>query len=230
MTTISHDLMAVPLDGAFSRAIHDTIQRYRPQHLLEVGTYLGLGSTYAICRALMYLSLDISQFVSIECNPSHHQLATKNLKCAGFMPRLLCGLSLPRRLIPDRDAIRAATMGEMPAGVYVDHPPEHRVERYFRETDYPDAVDDLLGRVMREWKGRADFVLLDGGGHLGAIEFHYFLLLLESPCIIALDDTRHIKNFASLDFMRANPDRFEILGMGDEKFGWAVARYTGVPQ
>ena len=77
---------------------------------------------------------------------------------------------------------------------------------------------------MRAWNGKPDFVLLDSAGHMGIIEFDYFLSLVRGPCTLMLDDTRHVKHHPSLQRMKADP-RFVIELESPEKFGFVLASF-----
>lgn len=223
------DLTEVGGESTFARSIRDVFRRFRPQRLIETGTYHGTGTTAILAGCLKDLQADEAQFFSIEVNPRNVQMATANLGRLGLGDRvtILNGLSLPAGLLPDEATIEASLVHNLERdfqNVYVDHPPEHRAHLYFQETHVEGVPEDVLGRCLRFFDHRPDFVLLDSGGHLGFREFQYLVSQLEGPCLIALDDIRHVKHCRSFDQMRQDP-RFEILVASDEKFGFCIARF-----
>jgi hypothetical protein len=168
------------------------------------------------------------RFFSIEVNPQNYQAALKNLETGGDLARVtvLNGLSLPRALLPDREAIRRDLAdANLEKGLYVDFPENIRADCYFAETNHPELPDDLLGICLRECDGKPDLVVLDSARHIGFTEFRYLVDRLRGACLLALDDTRHVKHRESLQFMRNDP-RFRILLESEEKFGFCLAGFT----
>ncbi|EHJ45959.1 glycosyl transferase family 9 (plasmid) [Solidesulfovibrio carbinoliphilus subsp. oakridgensis] len=221
------DLTEVGETSRFAQALEALIRREKPRRIVETGTYHGTGTTAAIARALLAADLGDAVFFTIECNPENHATAVKNLEAAGLLPtvRPLNGLSLPRTALPTRERIQRDCVERIEFDdIFVDHPENVRTSRYYAETDF-DGPDDLLGQCLAAFELCPDLVLLDSGGHVGNVEFNYALSLIKSPCHIALDDIYHIKHRKSFAQMQADP-RFEILSASDEKFGFAIARFT----
>lgn len=209
--------------GEFRQAVKDLILEREPIRVIETGTYHGTGSTRALIDGLEAAGGDYT-LLTIEVNPGHHGIAQMNL--AGYSRvQLLNGLSIPRRLLPSDLDTRTMIESLRSSDVYVDHGEAERLQLYRGEVSF-DVPDDLLGKAMASFSGAPDLLLLDSAGHLGFIEFNYALSLLRSPCLIVLDDTRHIKHYKSLQLMKRDP-RFEILKESDERFGFCIAEYTG---
>ena len=228
---VVEDITAVKTDSAFAREVRSLFARVRPVKILETGTFIGNGTTTVIASAIRDLGIGGAKFYSVEVNPGLHTLARRNLEKAGLTSyvNLLNGLSVPRALLPGREDIEKRTVTEIGSeGVYVDHSPEERVEKYYRETDFPGVADDLIGRVLGVFEFRPDFVLLDSGGHMGNIEFNYLLSRLKGECYIALDDIFHIKHHGSFTRMQSDP-RFEIVAAVREKAGFCIAHFTPAP-
>ena len=228
----AEDITSVQTDSAFARTIRSLIARIRPKRIVETGTFQGTGTTAVIADSLRELGLRDTRFYSIEVNPGLHQLARRNLEKAGLLSyvRLMNGLSVPRRLLPDREDIERRTVLETESqGLYVDHPLERRVDNYFQETDFPDVAEDLLARVLDIFDCRPDFVLLDSGGHMGNIEFNYLIEQLKGSCYLMLDDIFHVKHHRSFTQLSADP-RFEVLEAVKEKAGFCLAKFTPRPQ
>ena len=63
----------------FCSHIHNTISRYKPKNILEIGTWKGLGSTKCIIDAIISNNLKCN-FISIESNPQFFLEAKENLQ------------------------------------------------------------------------------------------------------------------------------------------------------
>jgi glycosyltransferase involved in cell wall biosynthesis/ADP-heptose:LPS heptosyltransferase/predicted Zn-dependent protease len=223
------DLTGVQNNSEFERFLREVIRDTQPKFVVETGTYLGQGTTRIITSALKDNRLEEARFYSIECNPEHHRQAQANLASSGLLRfvKLLHGISVPRSLLPNAEAIRKETIENAHGDIFVDHHEEKRVQLYLNETNFPSLPEDLLGRCLRECDGKPDLLLLDSAGHMGNVEFNYVLTLLRGPCYIALDDIRHVKHARSVEQMKADP-RFQILAVMEEKFGSLLARFTPV--
>jgi ADP-heptose:LPS heptosyltransferase len=222
------DLTQIDNQSEFAAAIRQLFAEHRPTKLVETGTYLGEGTTRVIADALRQLDITEAQFHSIEINHHHLAQARRTLARNGLASavHLHHGVSVPRGLLPSLEEIERCTVREIDENdLFVDHREHERATLYFKETDFHGVPDDLLGRVLRQFNGRPDFVLLDSGGHMGNVEFNYLLSQLEGPCWIALDDVHHIKHRRSLRQIQADP-RFEIRLESNEKFGFCIARFT----
>ncbi|MDR1612805.1 MAG: hypothetical protein LBT97_08475 [Planctomycetota bacterium] len=220
--------MQVGEESEFARSIEQLVRLVRPLTIIETGTYLGVGTTSAICRGLAALPQIRCEFHTIEVNPRHYTAALVNLAERGYLRLVnpLNGLSLPRSLLPSREAIRRYTVDEPPGeDIFVDFPEESRVDIYFRETEHADCPDDLLDICLRSCGCRPDLLLLDSAGHIGFIEFRHVLDKLRGQCFFALDDTMHVKHHESLVFIRRDP-RFTILRESADKFGYCIAKFT----
>lgn len=222
-----HDLTEVSQVSEFSTRIRDVFLEHKPRYIIETGTFLGTGTTSTLAKALLDLRLDLAEFYSIEVNPENHMQARRNLEAAGLdqRVRLLNGLSVPRALLPSLEQIEDQFVTNIPFDdVFVDHQETQRSALYYRETNFPNLPEDLLGYCLRATGYRPDFLLLDSGGHMGNIEFNYVIERLEGPCIIALDDVYHVKHRRSLDQIQKDC-RFRIMHLSHEKFGFCIAAF-----
>lgn len=225
--------MDLSVNSAFSRTIHDLINIRRPLKLLETGTHFGTGSTRIICNALQaagMLNPDLRprpKFYSIECNPRYFAVARSN--CMSYPVLLQQGLSIPRSLLPDKAKIQEEYVVKQPSeDIFVDGMEGRRADEYHAETDFAGA-DDLLDRCLTDFDYCPDFLLLDSAGHIGFIEFTYVIPKLKAPCLIVLDDTKHVKHYETMKFIKANPKEYKIIVESDEKFGFAVVEYNPFP-
>jgi len=188
------------------------IGRYRPKHIIETGTYMGLGSTSAILYGLKEADIKGFSFISMESNPDFYKIAKQNLdeEYNGSLV-LMNKVSVPRNLLPSK-------VDHVPDNIITDHiDPQH----YTKEV--PRGVEDnglLAAMMLLEFA--PDLVLLDSAGHLGTIEFEYLLTLAIEPFILILDDTLHRKHYKTMEKIKADPIRFEILKESKNKFGHAI--------
>jgi hypothetical protein len=219
------DLTLVETESQFGRAVNDLFARVHPRRVIETGTYWGTGTTTIIAKALRDLGIEDAEFISIEVNPRNLDRAAANLAKAGLVVELVNGLSVPRILLPDLNRIEQDLVRNVLAdGLVVDHEEQDRARLYFKETDFSDLPDDVLGNALERFDYRPDFVLLDSGGHMGHIEFRYLIEKLRGPCHIALDDIYHVKHFRSFQEMKQD-NRFELVAASEEKFGFCIARF-----
>ena len=217
--------IAVSAQSQFACCVMDLFRQVRPRRIIETGTYLGVGTTAAIGLALRQWQIHDAHFFTIEVNPKRHAVAVENVRKQGFNAAVLLGLSVPRRLLPTNDDIRKNLVDTEIDGVFVDHLPQERVDLYREETDFPDVEDDLLGKCLKHFEYEPEFLLLDSAGHMGNIEFNYVVPQLKNRCYFGLDDTNHVKHYANVQQMKADP-RFRIIFESQEKFGFCFAEFN----
>ncbi len=226
--TDGKDLTQIQEGSEFETRLNELVTTIRPRKIIETGTYLGTGTTRIIASALKSSGISNARFYTIECDPNRHQQAVNNLTGAGLHDYVtpLCGLSVPRSLLPSIEQIRCETVENVERGnIYVDHQEENRVAFYHGETNFPDITDDLIGKCLVEFDGNPDMILLDSAGHMGYVEFNYVINRLYGECHIVLDDIKHIKHHRSFQKIKTDP-RFTLLTASDEKFGFCIARFT----
>lgn len=194
-------------DGAttgsqFNQKVAEIIVSRKLRRVIETGTQFGTGSTRAILSGLKKLGGKY-RFITIEVNPQFHKQAmSNNLKEVNV--EFWNGLSVSHSQKP------VDITFNVPDFVVVDHLPQNRTKLYMREVNF-NVPDNLLDHALQEFYYEPDLVLLDSAGHMGLIEFKYLMERAKSSYILALDDTDHGKHYESLEFIRANPKRFEIL-------------------
>jgi cephalosporin hydroxylase len=229
--SLKQNLTGVATESHLARCVRQLFAQVRPRRVIETGTYHGTGSTTIIASALRDAGIGDATFFSIEVNPHNYRKSLANLAKQNLAVSVLNGLSVPRQLLPSREQIEQHYVREVEAdGIFVDHEEAQRAMLYHKETDYPDAPDDLLGRCLKNFNCRPDFVLLDSGGHMGHVEFRYVLPLIKAPCHIALDDIYHVKHHRSFQELGDDP-RFELVAVSEEKFGFCIAKFMpGAPK
>lgn len=230
LTPPAEQYVSMSVHGAtrFEHELRGLFRTLRPQTVIETGTFLGQGTTSIIWRAVRALGLT-TNITTIEVNPEHHRLACEHFKANGMTVRAELGLSIPRSKLPDMAAITEEFVVEADScngRIYYDHDEVSRATRYFSETAF-DVPENLLEAALARCNYRPDFVLLDSAGHIGFAEFQHLLTLLKGSCHLMLDDINHCKHARTMKEIRRDP-RFEVLVESDEKFGFAIVRYTHV--
>lgn len=194
---------------AFKREITEMVRTGGFTRIIETGTYYGTGTTRAVLQGI-----DKSKpfdFISIECNPAHVEIARKN---TGHIPgfTILEGLSVPRRLLPKKLNLKG-----YPDDTIVDHKEKDRERLYKEEVDFP-GPDDLLRMALEMHDYQTDLIILDSAGHMGTVEFDYLMTIVRAPFMLALDDTLHIKHRKTVQKIENDP-RFTLTFETTEKFG-----------
>jgi len=210
----------------FEESVLGLISSIKPKRIIETGTYLGNGSTEIIARSLATCNITDYEFYTIECNLQYYQRAKLHLQSFPKI-KLIHALSLPRNLLPKEDELRKELIENVKKDdIWVDHPEEQRVTKYFQETDFPNIPDDALGRILKSVDGCVDLMMLDSGGHLGLTEFTYSLSKIKTPCHFVLDDIFHVKHHQTWKFIKQSTC-FEVLKESKEKFGFGITKYNG---
>ncbi len=218
--------MSVDASSQFETELRRLFQRIRPTSIIETGTYLGQGTSSIIWRALHDFGIR-ADFTTIEVNPEHHRQALEYFQTHGMEIRAVLGLSVPRALLPDKKEIAEQFVQHKEYdGIYYDHDESVRADLYYSETDF-NVPDNLLYNAMQQFGFRPAFVLLDSAGHMGFLEFQYFMKLIQEDCYLMLDDIFHCKHFKTLQAIKQDP-RFEILVESREKFGFCIVKYHHV--
>jgi hypothetical protein len=219
------DSMAIRGNTQFADCVHAIIAERRPTRIIETGTFEGTGTTAIIGSGLKNAGITQAEFFSIEVNPKRFDKATENVKKSGINVQLKLGLSIPRQLLLSPVQIHQQYVQRVVDGIYVEWSEKDRPLAYHHETNFPDLPDDLLGSLLTHFQNRPDFLLLDSAGHLGYIEFQYVKNRMNGPCVLVLDDTRHVKHFQSVADMKSDR-RFRILTESEEKFGFCIAEFN----
>lgn len=210
---------ATRIGTRFKGEIQRILRSYPMFNIIETGTYDGAGSTAAIIEAMH----PDAYFFSIEVCPYLYSLAVARFRTVDCGLILRNGLSIPRNLLPTIEQIKEDYVFNRPdKSIFIDHKDSNRAINYFKETNYPEAPDNLLGAALQTFNPQ--FILLDSAGHIGYIEFQYLIARLQDKCIIALDDIGHIKHYRSYQQILTD-SRFKILASGDEKFGYCIAEF-----
>lgn len=221
----------------------EAIVRERIAHVIETGTFEGLGSTRFLAETFASTTVPRS-FVTIEANWRSWRRARRNLRRFRFV-RPLWGRSLhtsqalefvetdeclrehgryPDIFIDDvEDPVRfyrREILGELGG---VSKRLHRRVLREFDRALYYQG-EGLLERCLRPVRDEAPLVVLDSAGGVGWLEFQTLVTIMQHRRYhILLDDVHHLKHFRSLAHIRADP-AFRTIGL-DECHGWALATH-----
>jgi len=164
--------------------------------VIETGSYLGNGTTKAVLKGFKLHDFEY-KFISLEVNPEYYKSALANNIGSGIL--FINALSVPRKMIPVSITIDA------PDYVIVDH---LNLSNYSNEIQY-DVPDSMLNLAVEL---KPELVILDSAGHLGLIEFNYLMSLLPShEFYLALDDINHIKHYHTMELIKQNQDKFQII-------------------
>lgn len=221
----------------------EAIVRERIGHVIETGTFEGLGSTRFLAETFASTIVPRT-FVTIEANWRSWRRARRNLRRFGFI-RSLWGRSLQTRQAlefvetdqclrehgryPDifidnvEDPVafyRREILGELGG---VSKRLHRRVLRMFDRAVHYQG-EDLLERSLLPVRDEGPLVVLDSAGGVGWLEFQTMLRVMQHRRYhVLLDDVHHLKHFRSLAHIRADP-AFRIIGM-DERHGWVLATH-----
>jgi ADP-heptose:LPS heptosyltransferase len=221
--------MSISKESDFSIQMKKLLKQNKFTNILETGTYLGEGTTKIIASTLKELNLKNHNFYSIEVNPDFHKQADINLRKSGLRDyvHLINGFSVPSYLLPSKENIFNSCITEIEnKNIIVDHMEEYRVNKYYNEINFNNLPYNRIEIVLEKMNNKPNIILLDSAGCMGFIEFKYLMSLLKWACYIFLDDTKHVKHYKSLEYIKQCP-KFDWLYESDEKFGFCIARYIG---
>src|ERR1700730_18188158 len=213
-------------------------------HILETGTYVGLGSTSFIAEVFAIQAPAPQMFVTIEANYFNWRQAKRNLKGFPFVVPLW-GLSTSREealsfmrsdpALQDHYNFPDIFIDDVkdPFAFYSDEIRGHlgrgtrnpiKTLRQFLDRSRCYAGEDLLAHWLSRLRSHTPLVVLDSAGGVGYLEFNTVRKHMQGqPYFLLLDDIRHLKHFRSHDAIHDN-DQFEVLGENPE-VGWLLVKY-----
>lgn len=144
--------------------IKNVINTYKPNIILEIGTWKGLGSTKCIIDSIT----DNVSFLSLETNKSFYDIATKNLKGYENKVKLIYG-----RIVEKDEILNFVRTINL-----------NRWEEQWLREDLENV--DKCENILNEIPEKIDLLLLDGGEFSTYSEW---LKLKDRSTIIMLDDT-----------------------------------------
>lgn len=144
--------------------IKNVINTYKPNIILEIGTWKGLGSTKCIIDSIT----DNVSFLSLETNKSFYDIATENLKGYENKVKLIYG-----RIVEKDEILNFVRTINL-----------NRWEEQWLREDLENV--DKCENILNEIPEKIDLLLLDGGEFSTYSEW---LKLKDRSTIITLDDT-----------------------------------------
>jgi predicted O-methyltransferase YrrM len=149
---------------------------------------IGTGKSTIIIQEILKKIPDVDRvFYTVEINPEKYNESVKYFSLQDYKNLYpLCGLSIPRELLKDK----------------------------FIFSEY-ECLDNVLEMIMRNFKGKPDFVLLDGDIRTADLEFNYLLSLLKQDCYIMF-------NIGTYDFFEV--EKFSEVTFINNK--WILSKYN----
>ena len=168
---------------------------------LDVGTHIGQGTT--LCIASVLKNRPDAQLFSIEANKEFYERAS-----SFYTPR-------PKNLhlIYGKLADSMMHVHEI-----LQHPLFQNVLNHFAIHYTQDVIDFTLCPTVKDLP-TMDVAIIDGGEFCGRADMQAILKL--KPKVIALDDTRVMKNSENHEWLLSNPN-WKLLAAGDERNGWSI--------
>jgi hypothetical protein len=226
-----------------SALLREVLQSRRISHVVETGTYLGLGSTTLVAESFPSDFIP-DVFVTIEVNWKSWRRAKRNLRRFRFLNPVwgrTVSAEAALQFVETDDTLRNHNRH---ADVFIDDTtnpvrfytseimgrlggaPRHPLDagRWLVDKVFSYAGDDLLEKYLHSFRATHPLVVLDSAGGIGYLEFSILTRVMQGlGYLVLLDDIGHIKHFRSYAHIRADP-HFDILGMDTDQ-GWLLAEH-----
>lgn len=229
--------------GRLCMLLRDTLSMERIDHVIETGTFNGLGSTKFVSESFPK-GRPPRQFVTIETNWSSWCQAKRNLRQFSFVLPLW-GKTVPLdRALQFLDTDDVLRNHHNYPDIFIDDTsdplqfyreeakgrlggvsknPRLAIHRMFDRILFY-AGDNLLEKYLLKFRSANPLVILDSAGGIGFLEFSILEEVMRNhPYLICLDDVHHIKHFRSAIHIKNDP-HFRLLGV-DELEGWLLAKH-----
>lgn len=226
-----------------SSSLKEILKKYKTTHVIETGTFRGLGSTTFVAESFPN-DAPPELFVTIEVNWMSWRNAKFNLQRFPFVTSLLgrtVAIDKARQFLENDDVLRKHN--EYP-DIFIDNTqdplkfylnelegalgrapmnPIHFIPWFFHQ-NFSKVNEGLLEIYLQKFKTKNPLIILDSAGGIGYLEFLILQEIMQDySYLLLLDDIHHIKHFRShLDIK--NNDRFSIID-SDVEEGWLLARY-----
>lgn len=189
----------IPDGSKFSTEIKKIIKTFKPQNIIEIGTWKGMGSTLRIIEAIQNTEYDNSpNFISLETNLGFYTQAKSNLASYLNVVNLVYG-----RIINPEE--------------FEQYNEPLPVNDSWYQSDLNDykICPNVLDIIPKE----IDFLLLDGGEYSTYLEW---LILKDRAKIIALDDTKMVKTKKIVEECFGNYDNYKLICSSPERNGFHI--------
>jgi hypothetical protein len=188
------------LDGSnFATWIDKIITNHKPNVIVEIGTWKGLGSTKRIIDSIVKNDLNC-EFMTLESNLNFFEIAKSNLNQHINIVNLVWGR------IVDRDDIMS----------FVNQNTITEEMMGWLDGDLKDYL--ICDNVMSQIPEHIDFLLLDGGEFS---TYEEWKKLKDRTKIVALDDTKVLKSKQIREELLTNPD-YEKIVDSEDRNGFAI--------
>jgi hypothetical protein len=224
--------------------LKETLEKQKVTHVLETGTYCGLGSTTFVAESFP-ASSPPKIFVTVEINWASWRQAKRNLRRFPFVTPLWGRTVTAKAALQfiDSDYV-LRNPGQYP-DIFIDdtrdplrfyreeilgalggaHRSPARAIGWLFDRVFSYAGDDLLEKYLLRFQTNDPLIVMDSAGGIGFLEFSILQRVMQNHSyLLLLDDINHIKHFRSCE--RIKKDRqFSILGI-DESHGWLLAKHA----
>ena len=189
----------IQLESEFGKSIRLYISQYKPNTIVEIGTWKGLGSTFTIIKAIQEANYK-ANFISLETNPEFYNIAKNNLKDYLEYVTLVLG-----RIIEPKEIDNFVS--------------KHNLDSQhlgWLEEDKQNYIS--CPNVLPQIPDQIDLLILDGGEFSTYAEW---VILKDRSKIIMLDDTRMLKCKQIVEESLSSPD-YQLLTVSNERNGFHV--------
>ena len=193
-------------DSSFGKAIMTIASEDTYSTFLDVGTWNGMGTTR--CLVLATDGRPNSMIYSVEANRDMYNQAVSNW--SSNMPSNL-------KLIYGKLSKSMLSYEEI-----VNSPKFKDVQTHFM-IHYGQDCYDFSNAPVVDLPNNIDVAILDGGEFCGAGDLLRVLKL--GPKIIALDDTKCMKNDTNVETL-SNSSDWKCMEQSDDRNGWAIFKRT----
>jgi hypothetical protein len=220
--------LEVPRSDKLVSTLIQAITAFKPNVIIESGTYLGTGSTRLILEALGETQPEA--FYTIEISPSLVEQARKNLAPFPWV-QVVWGLSIRRQeaiSFVESDPMLRDLDPEL--DVFVDFLPDpragylHEIRSGIGSGEASEAPEGVLVSLLTRHRNDRPLISLDSAGGIGWLEFQIMRETMgDRPYLLFLDDINHIKHYRSKLAIENSAD-FVVSGSDFEE-GWMVAEH-----
>jgi len=189
----------IQLESEFGKSIKSLITQYKPDTIVEIGTWKGLGSTFTVIKAIQEANYK-ANFISLETNLEFYNIAKNNLKDYLEYVTLVLGRIIELKEIDDfvsKHNLDFQHLGWL----------EEDRQNY---TSCPNVLPQIPDQI--------DLLILDGGEFSTYAEW---VTLKDQSKIIMLDDTKALKCKQIVEESLSNAD-YQLIMSSDERNGFHV--------
>jgi hypothetical protein len=235
-------------DDTFITALEDLFSQNEITKIVETGTFLGLGSTTFLAKAILKSKKKLPEFITIEVDSKSYKKAVKNLAQYPFItPKW--GLSVSSKeakefILNDDAILNHQKYPDLfiddvsnPTKFYLNEI-EGKLSQSSQKPTFVDKLkkriwtseknqfeDNIFQSVIPEIQNDTPLFLLDSAGGLGYLEFQKVNLLMNGHShFLILDDTHHLKHFRSCEHIYNNKN-YTLIAENRER-GWLIAKFS----